>query len=106
MWGLIVAACIGVFGSMFGLGSPLEIAAQGMSREYREEYSSSYFESGFQKNQESGTLDVIGQTKEKENTSQERVFIPKMSQKVDISRDEVITTEQAETDAMTVLSGN
>ena len=52
MWGLLIAACMGIFGGLFGIGSPLDVASRGMvhNENYRTEYDESYFSQGFQRN--------------------------------------------------------
>ncbi len=106
MWGLIVAAFFGVFGSMFNIGP-----SAGMSRydtaeapTYRQEYNNSYFEDGFQANNESTTSDIVG------NGSQELTDERKVSG-VYIPPKEDLTTATApgnvkEGDSLTVLSGD
>lgn len=106
MWGLLIAACVGIFSSMFNVGP-----SAGMSRYdkdeapvYRQEYSSSYFDEGFQKNQESGNNNTLGITSESssETFSVAGVYIPP---KTDISAARSSENEKS-TDALTVLSGD
>ena len=111
MWGLLVAAFLGVFGSMFGTGSPLQVASRGMvhNSDFRTEYAESYFSDGFQKNDEPSTKETIGE-KTSEITSRssetdEKTFsginIP-----VDVSKPSEARKNENSTDALTVLSGN
>jgi len=106
MWGLIVAAFVGVFSSMFSLNP-----SAGMSRydvteapTYRQEYSSSYFDAGFQRNNESTTSEIVG------NSLQSSVE-PRKVQGVYIYPREDLTTVTGsenikEGDSLTVLSGD
>ena len=101
MWGLIVAAFLGVFGSMFNTGP-----SAGMARyDYREEYDHSYFEDGFQKNQESGNNNTLGITSE--SSSDERkvsgVYIPP---KEDLTTATAPENVKDGHDSLTVLSGD
>ncbi len=66
MWALLVAAFSGVFGSMFGLGTPTEEASRGFIYQAestptptpKEEYQHSWFDPGFQTNEESAGMPV------------------------------------------------
>ncbi len=107
MWSLLIAACVGIFSSMFNVGP-----SAGMSRydtdeapAYRQEYSSSYFDQGFQANSESTTSEIVG------NGSQESVDERKIAgvyipPKTDVSS--VTASENGKNgyDSLTVLSGD
>ena len=105
MWSLIIAACVGIFSSMFSVGPSAGMARYDKDEApaYRQEYSSSYFDEGFQKNQESGNNNTLGNTSE--SSSDERkiagVYIPS---KTDVTAARSSENENS-TDALTVLSG-
>ena len=109
MWGLLIAACMGIFGGLFGIGSPLDVASRGMvhNENYRTEYDESYFSQGFQRNDESGTLSTVGQ----ENTTSEEkpaaAVDPAPRSSVDVSLSSPTEIKGAGgNDGFTVLSGN
>lgn len=105
MWSLIIAACVGIFSSMFNVGAPASMSRYDKDEApaYRQEYSSSYFDQGFQQNNESSTLDIVG------NGSQEPVDERKIAGIYIPSKTDVTAARSSEnensTDALTVLSG-
>jgi len=110
MWGLLVAACVGIFSSMFNISAPASMARYDKDEApaYRQEYNNSYFESGFQANDESGTQSIIGKSSETALTapqtngnSQSYINLP-----VDVSKPEKAPLNEKEGDSFTVLSGN
>ena len=103
MLGLLTAAVIGIFSSMFNIGASASMARYDDAPKYREEYQYSHFDSGFQTNEESGT------TKTAENDLQSSpelrtvsgVYIPSMP---DISSARSSENEKDGYDSVTVLS--
>lgn len=74
MWALLIAAFSGVFGSMFGLGTPEQEARRGFIYQAeisaptpKEEYQNSWFDPGFQANEESAGMPVNPTVYEVEN---------------------------------------
>ena len=106
MWSLIIAACVGIFSSMFNISAPASMARYDNDEApaYRQEYNNSYFESGFQRNDESTTSDIVGNTSESspETFSVAGVYIPP---KTDISSATAPENGKNGYDSLTVLSG-
>lgn len=109
MWGLLIAACVGIFSSMFNINPSAGMSRYDESPVYRQEYDHSYFEDGFQANNEPSTKETLGE-KTSEITSRssetdEKTFsginIP-----VDVSKPSETRKNENSTDALTVLSGN
>lgn len=99
MWALLIAAFSGVFGSMFGIGSPEQEARRGFiyqaestaPTQKEEEYQNSWFDPGFQTNEESAGMPVNPTVYEVENDETPDAPAPESSlpvQLVDISRKE------------------
>ena len=107
MWGLLVAACVGIFSSMFNIGASASMARydKGEAPVYRQEYSSSYFDDGFQRNDESGTIRTAGNDLQShsEPFSVSGVYIPP---KTDISSPRSSENVKDGHDSLTVLSGD
>ena len=103
IWALLVAAVRGIFGGLFGIGTNASMARYDKDEApYRQEYDQSYFENGFQANDESGTQSIIGQTEDRpaRTISGHIVRAPE-----DITLQNERTENAAETSAFTVLSG-
>lgn len=107
MWGLLVAACVGIFSSMFNISAPSSMARyeKGEAPAYRQEYDHSYFEDGFQTNDESGTTKTARDTSDssQEPFSVRGVYIPSMP---DISARGAQENANDGHDSVTVLSGS
>lgn len=106
MLGLLVAACIGIFSSMFNISAPASMARYDKGEApYRQEYSSSYFDDGFQTNDESGTIRTAGNDLQSpsEPFSVAGVYIPP---KTDISAARSSENVKDGHDSLTVLSGD
>lgn len=106
MWGLLVAACVGIFSSMFNIGAPASMSRYDKDEApYRQEYSSSYFDDGFQRNDESGTNETAGNDLQShsEPFSVAGVYIPP---KTDISAARDPENGKNGYDSLTVLSGD
>ena len=106
MWGLLVAACVGIFSSMFNISAPASMSRYDKDEApYRQEYSSSYFDQGFQANTTSSTSDIVGNTSERsvEPFSVAGVYIPP---KTDVSSVTASENGKNSYDSLTVLSGD
>ncbi len=107
MLGLLTAAIVGIFSSMFNISAPASMARydKGEAPAYRQEYSSSYFDDGFQRNDESGTIRTAGN--DLQSLPDERkvsgVYIPP---KTDISSARSSENAKDGHDSVTVLSGD
>ena len=105
MWGLLVAACVGIFSSMFNIGTSASMTRYDDAPKYREEYQYSHFDDGFQTNDESGTTQTAGN--DLQSFSDERkvsgVYIPSMP---DISARRTQENANDGHDSVTVLSGD
>lgn len=105
MWGLLVAACVGIFSSMFNIGTSASMTRYDDAPKYREEYQYSHFDNGFQTNDESGTTKTSGN--DLQSLPDERkvsgVYIPP---KIDISSVRSSENVKDGHDSVTVLSGD
>ena len=103
MLGLLTAAVIGIFSSMFNIGASASMTRYDDAPKYREEYQYSHFDNGFQTNDESGTIKTAGN--DLQSLSDERkvsgVYIPSMP---DISSARSSENEKDGYDSVTVLS--
>ena len=92
---------------MFNISAPASMARYDKDEApaYRQEYSSSYFDQGFQANATSSSSDIVGNTSERssEAFSVQGVYIPP---KTDVSS--VTASENGKNgyDSLTVLSGD
>lgn len=103
VWALLVAAVTGIFGGLFGIGTNASMARyDDKEAPYRQEYDQSYFENGFQTNEESATRQTIGQTEDRpaRTISGHIVRAPE-----DITLQNERTENAETTSAFTVLSG-
>ncbi len=107
MWGLLTAAVVGIFSSIFNIGSSASMihTDNAPSPKYREEYQYSHFDEGFQTNDESGTIKTARDTSDssQEPFSVRGVYIPSMP---DISARGAQENANDGHDSVTVLSGS
>ena len=104
IWALLVAAVSGIFSNFFGIGANASMARYDKDEApvYRQEYNNSYFEDGFQANDESATRQTIGQTEEPTARTIPGHIVRAAE---DITLQDERTEHAAETSAFTVLSG-
>ena len=92
---------------MFNIGAPSSMSRYDKDEApvYRQEYSSSYFDQGFQANTTSSTSDIVGNTSERsaEPFSVSGVYIPP---KTDVTSARSSENVKDGHDSLTVLSGD
>ena len=106
MWGLLVAAFVGVFSSMFNLSPSAGMSRYDVSEvpTYRQEYDKSYFDEGFQTNQESGNNKTVGNSLQS-SVEPQKVQGVYIYPREDSSSARSSENDKNDTSGMTVLSG-